>query len=209
MGYAFEDTNTAGAGSLRISGGGVVKHITGFASQSDAWISLVRDAHGEVSYDVGGQAGSWSGLLGVTTTAITSIRLYVEHDQLCGPCGPHLQPTRFDYVSVNDVVPMGPYLDVQNLVAGGQASFVVSGADPLSIVSLAYSLSGGGPTGTPFGFALLSPPIKIAAQANVDLAGNATFQIPVPPAAAGLSVWLQAYDHGPGSFTQGVQEVIQ
>ncbi|MBC8327224.1 MAG: hypothetical protein H8E31_00585 [Planctomycetes bacterium] len=102
----------------------------------------------------------------------------------------------------------GPTLAVANLIAGGVATVSVSGATPGGLVRHGYSLNGGGPTGTPFGNLLLSPPYKELPAMTADGAGNASVSAPVPAGTTGVSVWQHALDLGSLTFTNGLMTVI-
>lgn len=103
----------------------------------------------------------------------------------------------------------GPVLLARNLTAGEVATFQVAGTTPGASQVIAYSLTGGGPTYTQYGTVLLSPPIRILATVPADWAGVAVHEQLLPPGAAGRPVWLQAYDKGTGTLTNGLAEVIQ
>lgn len=99
-------------------------------------------------------------------------------------------------------------LTVSNLVAGGNAKIAVSGATAGGKVRHGYSLSGGGPVGTPYGNLLLSPPYTELPFLTADGAGNASMAAPVPPGTTGIAVWLHAFDLGSLTFSNGVATTI-
>lgn len=103
----------------------------------------------------------------------------------------------------------GLNLAANNMVAGQVATLNVTGATPGGGVLLAYSLTGGGPTVTPYGPAALSQPIKQLPSQNADGAGNASYSQMLPAGAVGLAVWLQAYDLTAAVFSNGVATTIQ
>ena len=116
-----------------------------------------------------------------------------------------------DTITVYDVASPyagGPVLAVSNLVAGQLVTITVDQATPNGLVRHGYSLAGGGPTSTPLGDLLLSPPFKELPAMTADGAGHASFQAPVPPAASGRTVWLHALDLGSLTFTNGLSQVI-
>ncbi|MBC8327550.1 MAG: hypothetical protein H8E31_02275 [Planctomycetes bacterium] len=104
--------------------------------------------------------------------------------------------------------PTGPSLAVTNLVAGGVATVSVSGATPNGTVRHGYSLRGGGPTTTPWGDLLLSPPYTELPAMTADAAGDASVSAPVPAGTTGVTVWQHALDLGSLTFTNGLMTVI-
>ena len=102
-----------------------------------------------------------------------------------------------DGVGIDDINVGGapPLLfNAQNLVAGQQVTLTVTGADPSSLVFIAYSLRGPGPTTTPFGVADLSHPIEQLGRFTPTTQGEVMTTSPVPPTAAGVPVWMQALE---------------
>jgi hypothetical protein len=103
--------------------------------------------------------------------------------------------------------PSGPALAVSGLVAGGTVTATASGCTPSGRVFLGYSLAGAGPTSTPYGDVMLSPPytrLTLTADAN----GDAVYSGAVPAGTSGLTVWLHALDLGSATFTNPLAEVI-
>lgn len=93
---------------------------------------------------------------------------------------------------------------VSGLVAGASATVAVSGATPSGKVRCAWSLAGGGPTSTPHGDLLLTPPYQELPILVADAAGNASAFVPVAPGTSGLPFWLQAFDVTGKVFSNGV-----
>ena len=81
---------------------------------------------------------------------------------------------------------------INNLIAGQDAVFDVSSAPPYSQISIAYSITGSGPTNTPFGIVDLSVPIKLLFTTTAGPLGNASFTKQVPLGAAGIILYTQA-----------------
>ena len=102
----------------------------------------------------------------------------------------------------------GPRLSVQNLVAGSAVTITVDNATPGGVVRHGYSVFGAGPTTTPYGNLLLSPPYVELPPMSANASGQASLSAPVPPGTTGVSVWLHAFDIGSLSFTNGVAAVI-
>ncbi|RMH02788.1 MAG: hypothetical protein D6702_07770 [Planctomycetota bacterium] len=111
----------------------------------------------------------------------------------------------FDNWSVHGA---GPTLTVSNLIAGATALIQVTDATPNGLVRHGYSLAGPGPTSTPYGDLLLSPPWTELPTMIADAAGTASWSGPVPPGTTGIQVWFHAFDIGSLTFTNGVAAVI-
>lgn len=102
----------------------------------------------------------------------------------------------------------GPNYTITNLVAGQTAVFAVSNATPGGSVRIGYSLTGAGPTLTPFGSVDMSAPISTLAFLTADAAGNASFSPTVPGGAAGLTLYTQGLDVASGTLTNSLAELI-
>ncbi len=107
-----------------------------------------------------------------------------------------------------DSGPAGPSLSVSGLVAGGAATVSAANCTPLGQVRVGFSVYGGGPTTTPYGDLLLSPPYTELPAMTADAAGAASSSAPVPAGTTGVAVWLHAMDVGSLTFTNGLAEVI-
>ncbi len=129
-----------------------------------------------------------------------------------GPYDRHLAPGEelhlFDKEGALVTSTGGPALVVRGLEAGGTALLSVVGATPMAFQHYAFSLTGPGPTTSPYGDLALSPPIQLAGVVRADSLGNATKSAAVPPGTSGLAVWLQALDAGTLTLTNGVQITI-
>ncbi len=105
-----------------------------------------------------------------------------------------------------------PAYAVTNLVAGGTATFTVSNAAPGATVVIGWSITGAGPTPTRYGDVAMSPPIQQLPTLTADPQSVATTSLPVPPAAAGLTVYTQAVAidaGGTGILSNPLVEVVQ
>ena len=92
-----------------------------------------------------------------------------------------------------------PVLTITGFNAGATAAMTVTGATGGGTVGYAYSLAGPGPSTVNAGpcgpvLASLSAPFTLLPFVNADAAGVAVLNVNVPPAAAGLKVWVQAMD---------------
>lgn len=91
-----------------------------------------------------------------------------------------------------------PSLTVTGLVGGGTAVFNMASGTPFGTVFIGYSLTGAGPTSTPYGFVSMSAPINLLVALAMDVSGAATWSTSVPPSATGLTLYTQAVDLGSG-----------
>lgn len=111
--------------------------------------------------------------------------------------------------SVTVDTPGKPVLTVTDPVPGGQVTIKASGVTPGANVIYAYSLNGAGPVNTPFGPALLSPPINQLPPDSANGAGVATMNLTVPAnIPVGKKIWLQCVDLGAGILTNGVRVIV-
>ena len=102
----------------------------------------------------------------------------------------------------------GPVYTVSNLRAGHTAIFTVTGATPLNLVRLGYSIAGPGPTNTVFGPVAMSPPISLLGDLMADSNGIAQTQAPVPSGVAGVVLYTQGVDLASGLLTNPLAETI-
>ncbi len=114
-----------------------------------------------------------------------------------------------DDIQITTTGPTGAYLAMTDLVAGSVATLTVDYATPGGLVRCGYSVAGGGPVATPYGDLLLSPPYVELPVLTADASGHAALPLPVPPAAAGMSIWLHALDLGALAYTNGLALVVQ
>lgn len=97
---------------------------------------------------------------------------------------------------------------ITNLIAGQTASFSVTGATAGGTVLIAYSLTGAGPTVTPYGSADMSAPISIMASLTANGIGDAVFAPTVPAGLAGTTLYTQGLDVTSGSLTNSLIETV-
>ncbi|MFT7517751.1 MAG: hypothetical protein ACI84O_001552 [Myxococcota bacterium] len=117
-------------------------------------------------------------------------------------------PTVADFRISTPPPPSGPTLTVPTLTAGSGVILTVEDCAPNGQVQLLYSLAGGGPTVTTYGTVLLSAPIKALVSLTADNNGYRSWFKTVPAGAAGVQLWLQAYDYGSSTFSNGVNTII-
>ena len=87
-----------------------------------------------------------------------------------------------------------PGLAATNFLAGQLATLTLENCTPGGSLLLAYSLSGPGPLPTPFGALGLSPPLALLPALSANSGGGAQLSVPLPAAAQGLALWIQALD---------------
>ena len=87
-----------------------------------------------------------------------------------------------------------PILSTSRLIAGMIANIQVSRCTPGEKVLVAYSLTGGGPTSSPFGRLSLSVPYHVLSPVKADSLGIAQIDKAVPFGTVGIKVWMQAAD---------------
>jgi hypothetical protein len=98
--------------------------------------------------------------------------------------------------------PDGLLLEAFNLIAGQVAELRLDGARKQSGITIAYSLSGPGPTNTPYGLVDLANPIAtIPGNLVADAFGEAATSVPVAFSALGRTVYLQAVEFRPDGGT--------
>lgn len=113
-----------------------------------------------------------------------------------------------DGIGVDNITVGSPVLTASGVASGATATFDISGCDPAGITILAYSLNPG-PTVTPFGVADIGSPIKEIGRFTPDAQGNVQAMVNIPPAAAGLTAWVQAVDAANSiRFTNGLKLLI-
>lgn len=89
----------------------------------------------------------------------------------------------------------GLLFEVADLEAGSSPRFRLSGCAPSSYALFAYSLTGPGPSSSPFGPVYLSPPIGILPYVACNANGVGELVLgPLPPSVVGLPVWAQAFE---------------
>lgn len=89
----------------------------------------------------------------------------------------------------------GLHLEVQNLIAGQIATFLIDGARKQSAILIAYSIFGPGPSTTAYGVMDLSNPIQeLPSALFADAFGEASMTVPVSYGALHRSVYLQAVE---------------
>ena len=104
--------------------------------------------------------------------------------------------------------PITPTLSISNLVGGQSATIFFSNMTPGGGVIIGYSLTGAGPTMTPFGLVAMSPPITALPTITADAAGTGGLSVNVPSAASGFTVYAQAADVASGGLSNSLAELV-
>jgi len=120
----------------------------------------------------------------------------------------YLDGIGIDDLSISDPGPPAPSMAVSGLVAGGTATVSVANCTPLGAVRTGYSPYGGGPTVTPYGDLLLTPPHTEFPTITTDAAGAGSLSATVPAGTTGVTVWLHGMDVGSLTFLNGLMEII-
>ena len=166
----------------------------------------------------------WYGCNGISGSGITPFMHFGGSDfglMYVHPGGGRLvHNTDQDWIRLNFGTPLianvlhwlchtGIHLEATNLIAGQATTLKASNATPGSAIFFAYSLLGGGPSNTPFGSALLSPPIRRLPPVVSNASGYAQYVRNLPAGTSGLNIWIQAYDFSAAQFSNGLAETIQ
>jgi hypothetical protein len=109
---------------------------------------------------------------------------------------------------IYDSGPSTPVYSVVGLVGGGTATLTVDNATPSGGVLIGYSLTGAGPTNTPFGPVDMSAPITSLPTLTANGTGTASMSTGVPARASGFTVYTQAADLGTGVLSNSLAELI-
>lgn len=104
--------------------------------------------------------------------------------------------------------PGGPTYTITGLVGGGTATLTVSNATAGGGVLIGYSLTGAGPTNTPFGPVDMSTPITQLPTLTANGSGVASMSTGVPGRVTGFTVYTQAADLSSGALTNSLAEVV-
>ena len=112
------------------------------------------------------------------------------------------------YSTCEDFRDKFPILNVPTLIANFSSAIQVSNASPGDQVIMGLSLTGPGPTGTPLGTALLTPPIYASPFLSADSAGQVSLTWKVPSSLKGLPVWFHAANTTSGRLTNAETRTV-
>ncbi len=102
-----------------------------------------------------------------------------------------------------------PWISLGRLTEGTTAELVVRRATPGALVRTAWSVAGGGPTGSPWGSFRLSPPVHEMRLLTADADGRALLGFPVPSGTLGRRVWFQSFEPASGAIGNGLSRVVE
>jgi len=166
-------------------------------------------------------SGSWSSELptGSTWTAVAGMDLtgtpvdtsgdfYLMFGQEDNFPYNYLDGIGIDDISVAAPGPPPLTYAVTGLVGGGNATLTVSGASAGGGVLIGYSLTGAGPTNTPFGPVDMSLPITQLPTLTASASGVASMTTGVPTRATGFTVYTQAADLTTSALTNSLAEPV-
>ena len=100
------------------------------------------------------------------------------------------------------------FYSISNFVGGQTATMQVINATPGAPIVYGYSLTGSGPTNTPYGVVDMSNPIKILTIITADSTGTATY-LPTVPNFPGLTIYTQCLDRGVNAISNSLAPTIQ
>lgn len=109
---------------------------------------------------------------------------------------------------IYDAGPATPLYSIVGLVGGGTATLTVDNATAGGAVLIGYSLTGAGPTNTPFGLVDMSAPITTLPTLIANSAGTASISTSVPARASGFTVYTQAADLSTGVLSNSLADLI-
>ncbi len=101
-----------------------------------------------------------------------------------------------------------PILAVPTLLAGFSSYIQVFNTTPGDKVILGLSLTGAGPTNTPYGSALLTMPIHASPKLTADSAGEVNLNWNVPNSLKGLPAWFHAANITTGVLTNAETRTV-
>jgi hypothetical protein len=120
----------------------------------------------------------------------------------------YLDGIGIDDIAVESLTGTSLVYSATGLVGGATATLTVSGATASGSVLIGYSLTGAGPTATPFGMVDMSMPITQLPTLTANASGVASMSTGIPARATGFTVYTQAADLGSGMLTNSLAEVI-
>ncbi|MCH2111434.1 MAG: hypothetical protein MK213_01135 [Planctomycetes bacterium] len=105
-----------------------------------------------------------------------------------------------------------PVYSVTNVVAGATATLSIVNCTAGNPVLIGYSVSGGGPTTTPYGDVMMSLPILQLPAQSANANGEVQLSVPVPGHLSGVTVWTQCAEltgGGAGILSNPIAVTVQ
>lgn len=202
--WTMDDANALGAGEIQVVGPTIAHLIPLQDLQGEGFMRIHRAANGTLRFTYLGDGGPRTGMLGIVPQEIAGLRITFRHSGFGAP-----PFTTLELESVLLTNDLSPLLHVSTLTAGQSGTLTMYDGTPFLLMGFAYSLTGAGPTVTPFGIAELTAPISLLPTVAADATGQAILQMAVPASASGRDVWLQGLDFGTGVLTPGQKTTIQ
>lgn len=188
--FGYEDVDEFGGGEL-VFQAGAQRVTVAQAAAGDATVQVLRDPSGMLHYSTTGSGGVASGPIGSAPGGVAFLRVQVEHSTMCGPCGPFLEPARWDWVEFGE--PAGPLL-TRSGACPGPVTLSVGGVTANAGVVLLHGSAGATtkPAGLCAGTTVALAQPRVAAMLTADAAGAASLTVNLPAGACGRT--LQAVD---------------
>jgi hypothetical protein len=105
-------------------------------------------------------------------------------------------------------IPPGPTMVVSNLISGQTSQVDFMNCSPNGKVYFVWSISGGGPIGTPYGAGYVSPPYHVT-PVLMSAFGTASLHQAVPANASGVNIWFHGADVGYATTLNSLALTIQ
>ncbi|MBL1218122.1 MAG: hypothetical protein D8M59_11575 [Planctomycetes bacterium] len=165
--------------------GGIEFHLDALSK------GTVVGSDGFVISDLGGRDNGATATLSIAGVEFDQLHFYATYGDEYSMPRAIIDDLTLDYIGGGGATLA---IDPDPLVAGRDGSFIVTGATPDAKTYLAYSLSGMGSTYVPFLNVTvdLNRPTQAGDVLTTDGTGACTWVLPVPKAASGRNVWLQA-----------------
>lgn len=204
--WTLEDANPSGAGELQVVGPTIAHLIPLQSLQGEGFMRIHRSTTGTLRFTYLGDAGPRTGMLGIVPAEVAGVRITFRHTGSIFLASPFTALELDSILLTNAITPL---LEVGDLVAGRSGTLALYDATPLQVSGFAYSLTGAGPSLTPYGLADLSRPVTVLPPVVADASGQASITLALPAQASGRDIWIQGLDFGTGTLTQGVHRTIQ
>jgi hypothetical protein len=165
---------------------------------------------GEWSNEITATAG-WMPVLGKDLSATpvdTSGEFYLMFGQQDNYPYNNLDGIGIDDISIGQPTPPPLTYTIVGLIGGGSTTLTIVGATPGGDVLVGYSLTGAGPTMTPFGPVDMSPPISTLQPLVANALGVAVLNTGIPARASGFTLYSQAADVATSRLTNSLAEAI-
>ncbi len=188
LGHNFGSTHDRGNGS-----GGSYSYSFGFRTANSQYRTIMAYAPGTRVKRFSSPTSMWNGFTLGTSTE--------DNARSMNNTAPIVSAWRMAAAAP-------PTLSVTNLTAGQTAMFTGAGNGTTNAVLIGMSLTGGGPTSTTFGPALLSPPFSILGELVSSEGGRIRLSTPVPPGLSGMNIWFQSVNLVTSQLSNGIATTV-